>query len=126
MKRGWSPKGGWPLFLNHIKNHSMNCKLFLLLIMLVGISCNESPIEEQSTRKEGWGGFNGGYMDEYHHGKITYLIFHKSENIHVVNYTSDSMEYEFLHQPTKQSNETDTPNYSFSDHSDLKKVQQPE
>jgi hypothetical protein len=34
-------------------------------------------------------------------GHITYMILTKGNSIHVVNYTADSLEYEFLHQPTK-------------------------
>lgn len=36
---------------------------------------------------------------KYQIGNMTYLVFGNGSS--VVNYTSDSMEYEFLHQPTK-------------------------
>jgi hypothetical protein len=34
-------------------------------------------------------------------GKITYLIFGNGNGMSVVNYTQDSLDWEFLHSPTK-------------------------
>lgn len=44
----------------------------------------------------------------YIEGNITYLVFKTSNSIAVVNYTQDSLEYEFLHSPTKTYHDTAT------------------
>lgn len=55
-------------------------------------------------------------------GKITYLVIRNGDGLDVVNYTQDSLEYEFLHQPTKtQFNGHDTTVY----YSETAKIRQP-
>jgi predicted ABC-type exoprotein transport system permease subunit len=114
MKRGWSSQGGWPLFLNLTKNPSMNWKAIgFSLVYLTALAIVLYWIYARSIT-----------ATKRQMGNITYLIFERGNNLSVVNYTSDSMEWEFLHQPTKtQSNEPDS---FFPDHSELKQVQQPE
>lgn len=73
-------------------------KSILLSILLVSLLSGCNSPSENSIHADKW---SNGYLNEYHRGNITYLIFRRNNSIYVVNYTADSLEYEFLHSPTK-------------------------
>lgn len=67
--------------------------LIVSILIIVFVSCTTKSGETVKS-------FNG-YVSPYQYDKITYLVFKTDGGIHVVNYTADSLEYEFLHSPTK-------------------------
>jgi hypothetical protein len=71
-------------------------KSILLSILLVSLlyGCNNSSNENSIHA-------GNGYLNEYHRGNITYLIFCRNNSIYVMNYTADSLEYELYTSPTK-------------------------
>jgi hypothetical protein len=73
--------------------------LFRLGIWAVGITLMLWIVLSYTSRMD---------VTKHQEGNITYLIFQKSNSIAVVNYTADSLEYEFLHQPTKTNYGDDT------------------
>jgi hypothetical protein len=73
--------------------------LFILSLVLVFAACKEVVHSGQTSDS-----FTGKVV-KYQQGSITYLVFindgYKAGGLDVVNYTQDSLEYEFLHSPTK-------------------------
>ena len=57
-------------------------------------------------------------INVYQKGNITYLTFENRNGLCTVNYTSDSMEWEFLHQPTKTTTNGYSSNYHWTYDSD--------
>lgn len=69
--------------------------LFILSLILVFVACTTESGEISSPK------FSGSVV-KYQYGSITYLLFQQGNGgVAVVNYTSDSMEYEFLRHSTK-------------------------
>lgn len=76
--------------------------LFVILCLVFG-ACSEmdTPPKRVPTNTISYGGMSGGWIYEYRRDSITYLVFQRGEGLFVVNYTQDSLEYEFLKHPTK-------------------------
>lgn len=66
--------------------------IWVLLGLFFGLEVYRSFLLQKAMSK-------GDTVRRYQEGKVTYLIF--GDGNAVANYTSDSMEYEFLHSPTK-------------------------
>lgn len=89
------------LFTFYVTLYAVGLTFCVLHGCLESSSGKERSYKEIPTHRDGWGGINGGFIDEYQRDHTTYLIFHRGEGIFVVNYTQDSLDYEFLHQSTR-------------------------
>ena len=88
--------------------------LAVLPLVLVFAACTTKSGEISSEN------FSGSVV-KYQYGHMTYLVFDKGNGgVAIVNYTADSLEYEFLHSSTKS--EFNEPDSTILDHSELKKV----
>jgi hypothetical protein len=76
-------------------------KFIVLSAMLVLFSCKSEdnlpkPSNKVSVTKQPLYDSNGVEIIDVKKGNIHYLIFKSTKNIQVVNYTSDSIEYELV------------------------------